>query len=176
MEKLLAVTVIGADRTGLVRDVTKAISGAGGSIKQSRMATLGSEFAMVALVAANWHSIKKTEEALADLAESSELTIGFRSTEERQGREPAAPYSVDIVTMDQEGIIAGLAGFFAGRNIEIADLNTRQYNAAHTGAEMFAVQMAINIPAATHLATLREEFHEYCEEQNLDAIIEPIQR
>lgn len=176
MEKLLAVTVIGADRTGLVRDVTKAISGAGGSIKQSRMATLGSEFAMVALVAANWHSIKKTEEALTHLAQNSELTISFRATEERQGREPAAPYNVDIVAMDQEGIIAGLAGFFAGRNIEIADLNTRQYNAAHTGAEMFAVQMAINIPAATHLATLREEFHEYCEEQNLDAIIEPIQR
>ncbi len=176
MEKLLAVTVIGADRTGLVRDVTKAISSAGGSIKQSRMTTLGREFAMVTLVAANWHSIKKVEEALTALSEASELTVSFRSTEERQGREPAAPYNVDIVAMDQEGIIAGLANFFAGRNLEIADLNTRQYNAAHTGTAMFAVQMAINIPAATHLGTLREEFHEYCEEHNLDAIIEPIQR
>ncbi len=176
MENLLAVTVIGADRTGLVRDVTKAISGAGGSIKQSRMTTLGREFAMVALVAANWHAIKKVESALAALADNSELTISFRNTEERLPREPAAPYNVDIVAMDQEGIVAGLAGFFAGRNIEIADLNTRQYNAAHTGAAMFSVQMAINIPASTHLAGLREEFHEYCEEQNLDAIIEPIQR
>jgi len=176
MEKLLAVTVIGADRTGLVRDVTKAISGAGGSIKQSRMTTLGSEFAMVALVAANWHSIKKVEEALAALSASSPMTVSVRATENRQPRDPAAPYNVDIVAMDQEGIVAGLAAFFASRNIEIADLNTRHYNAAHTGAEMFSVQMAINIPAATHLATLREEFHEYCEEQNLDAIIEPIQR
>ncbi len=176
MEKLLAVTVIGADRTGLVRDVTNAISAAGGSIMQSRMTTLGREFAMVALVAANWHAIKKVQESLTALANSSELTISFRATEERRGRTPAAPYNVDIVAMDQEGIVAGLAGFFAARDIEIADLNTRQYNAAHTGAAMFAVQMAINVPAAIHLATLRDEFHEYCEEKNLDAIIEPIQR
>lgn len=176
MEKLLAVTVIGADRTGLVRDVTNAISGAGGSIQQSRMTTLGREFAMVALVAANWHAIKKVQETLTELARQSDLTISFRATEERLSQEPAAPYNVDIVTMDQEGIVAGLAGFFAGRNVEIADLNTRQYNAAHTGAVMFAVQMAVNIPASAHLATLREEFHEYCEAQNIDAIIEPMQR
>ena len=176
MEKLLAVTVIGPDRTGLVRDVTKAISSAGGSIMQSRMTTLGQEFAMVALVAANWHSITKVEDALDELSGTSELTISHKATEERQGQAPAAPYNVDIVAMDQEGIVAGLAGFFAARNIEIADLNTRRYNAAHTGAAMFAVQMAISIPASSHLASLREEFHEYCEEQNLDAIIEPIQR
>ena len=78
--------------------------------------------------------------------------------------------------MDQEGIVASLASFFAARQIEIADLNTRQYNAPHTGADMFAVQLAVNIPATLNITSLREEFHEYCEEQNLDAIIEPLQR
>ena len=175
MEKLLAVTVIGADRTGLVRDVTKTISEAGGSILQSRMTTLGKEFAMLTLVEANWHAIKKVQAELTSLAAGGELTITFCETEKLQEPKDAAPYSVDIVTMDQEGIVAGLATFFAARNIEIADLTTRQYNAAHTGALMFAVQMAVNIPAKLHLAGLRDEFHEYCEEQNLDAIIEPMQ-
>lgn len=176
MEKLLAVTVISADRKGLVRDVTQAISAAGGSIMQSRMTTLGREFAMLALVAANWHAIRKVEETLDELSNQDNLAVSYRQTEERPFPQPAVPYNVDIVAMDQEGIVAGLAGFFATRDIEIADLTTRQYNAAHTGAAMFAVQMIINIPAALHLATLRDEFHEYCEQHNLDAIIEPIQR
>jgi len=176
MEKLLAVTAIGADRTGLVHDLSKAISAAGGSILQSRMTTLGQEFAMLMLVEANWHSIKKVEENLDALKNSDQLTITYRETRERTSRAPAAPYNVDIVAIDQEGIVAALAGFFAARNIEIADLNTRQYNAAHTGAAMFSVQMAVNIPASTHLAGLREEFHMFCDEQNLDALIEPIQR
>jgi glycine cleavage system transcriptional repressor len=176
MEKLIAVTAIGADRTGLVKDLTEAISSNGGSILQSRMTTLGKEFAMLVLVSANWHSIKKVQESLKQLNGQSDLTITIRETEHRPRPAPAAPYNVDVVAIDQEGIVAGLAGFFASRDIEIADLNTRQYNAAHTGAAMFAVQMAINVPAAQHLATLREEFHEFCEEQNLDAIFEPIQR
>ena len=176
MEKLLAVTAIGADRTGLVRDVSHAISAAGGSILQSRMTTLGREFAMMVLVSANWHAIKKVEDSLTELQKLGDLTVTIRATQERQKAAPAAPYNVDIVAIDQEGIVAGLATFFAAREIEIADLNTRHYNAAHTGAAMFSVQMAINIPATIHLATLREEFHEFCEEKNLDAIIEPIQR
>jgi glycine cleavage system transcriptional repressor len=176
MEKLLAVTAIGADRTGLVHDLSQAVSSAGGSILQSRMTTLGQEFAILLLVSANWHAIKKVRENLDALKESRELTITFRETSEREPRPPAAPYNVDIVSIDQEGIVAGLAGFFAARDIEIADLSTRQYNAAHTGATMFSVQMAINVPASIQLAALREEFHMFCDEQNLDAIIEPIQR
>ena len=176
MEKLLAVTAIGSDRTGLVHDLSQAVSTAGGSILQSRMTTLGQEFAMLVLVSANWHAIKKVEENLEALKADGQLTVTFRETNERDQRPPAAPYSVDIVAIDQEGIVASLAGFFSARDIEIADLSTRQYNAAHTGAAMFSVQMAINIPASIHLSTLREEFHMFCDEQNLDAIIEPIQR
>jgi glycine cleavage system transcriptional repressor len=175
MEKLLAVTAIGPDRTGLVKDLSEAISSAGGSILQSRMTTLGQEFAMLVLVSANWHAIKKVEESLQELQKSANLTITYRNTAEREKQPPAAPYSIDIVSMDQEGIVASLAAFFAKRKIEIVDLNTRQYNAAHTGAAMFSIRMAVNIPATIHLATLREEFHEFSEEQNLDAIIEPIQ-
>ena len=60
------------------------------------------------------------------------------------------------------------------RDIEIAELNTRSYPAAHTGAPMFAVQMAIKIPAQAHISTLREEFLEFCDSINLDAIMEPV--
>ena len=41
---------------------------------------------------------------------------------------------------------------------------------------MFSILMTINVPRSHHLATLREEFHEYCEAENLDAVIEPAQR
>jgi len=176
MEKLLAVTAIGTDRAGLVRDLSHTISTAGGNILESRMTTLGSEFAVLMLVAGNWHAISKVEESLTSLGESSDLTINVRATEAHPGEEAAAPYTVDVIALDQEGIVAGLSNFFSSRSLTIADLNTRLYNAPHTGSAMFSVQMTISIPRSTHLATLREEFHEYCESQNLDAVIEPAQR
>jgi glycine cleavage system transcriptional repressor len=41
---------------------------------------------------------------------------------------------------------------------------------------MFSVQMTVNVPRTVHVATLREEFLEYCDEQNLDAVMEPAHR
>jgi glycine cleavage system transcriptional repressor len=175
MEKLLAVTAIGADRAGLVRDLSDAVTGAGCNIQESRMIALGSEFATLMLVSGNWHAIGKARERLDRLQRESGLTISLRDAEQRR-RDDAAPYLIDVVTLDHEGIILGLSGFFAKRGLEIAELNTRRYNAPHTGATMFSVHMTVNIPADVHTGTLREEFMEYCDTENLDAVFEPAQR
>lgn len=175
MEKLLAVTAIGPDRAGVVRDLSQAVTGAGGSIRESRMIALGSEFAILMLVSGNWHTVSKLQSQLDDLQKQSGLTVTVRETRVRKP-ETSAPYVVDVVTLDHEGIVYGLSNFFAGRGLEIAEVSTRRYNAPHTGALMFSVQMTVNVPRNIHVATLREEFLEYCDEQNLDAVMEPAQR
>lgn len=175
MEKLLAITAIGPDRTGLVRDLSQAVAGCGGSIRESRMVALGSDFAILMLVAGNWHSVNKIRDRLLQLQRDTGLAVNVRDTEPRSPG-PAAPYNIDVVALDQDGIVLRLSSFFANRNLEIAELNTRRYNAPHTGAAMFAVQMVVNVPADVHVATLREEFLDFCDEHNLDAIMEPAQR
>lgn len=175
MEKLLAVTAIGHDRAGLVRDLSEAVTGAGCNIQESRMIALGSEFATLMLVSGNWHAVGKARDRLGRLQQESELTITLRDAEQRHAN-AAAPYLVDAVTLDHEGIVLGLSGFFAARGLEIAELNTRRYNAPHTGAAMFSVQMTVNVPAEVHTGGLREEFMEYCDSENLDAVFEPAQR
>lgn len=175
MEKLLAVTAIGPDRAGVVRDLSQAISAAGGSIRESRMIALGTEFAVMMLVSGNWHTVAKLQNSLLALQQQSDLTVTVRETQPRPA-EAAAPYTIDVVTLDHEGIVFGLSNFFASRSLEISEVNTRRYNAPHTGALMFSVQMTVNVPRTVHVATLREEFLEYCDEQNLDAVMEPAHR
>jgi len=138
------------------------------------MTTLGSEFAMLLLVSGNWHTLNRLEQGLDKLAEKSDLSIAIKQTQEKAAVLDRMPYAVDIVALDQQGIVYNLANFFAARDIEIADLATRSYPAAHTGAPMFAVQMAINVPASVHIAQLREEFLDVCDRLNLDAILEPV--
>lgn len=175
MDKLLAITAIGPDRPGLIRDLSQAVSSAGGSIRESRMIALGSDFAVLMLVAGNWHSVNKIRDKFSQLEREASLTVTVRDTEPRT-IETSAPYNIDVVTLDQEGIVLRLSSFFANRTLEIAEMNTRRYNAPHTGAAMFAVQMTVNVPASLHIATLREEFLDFCDEHNLDAVIEPAQR
>ncbi len=175
LEKRLAVTVMGPDRAGLIRDLSKIVTDAAGNIQESRMIALGSEFAMLLLVSGNWHSVAKIREKLDVLQDRGEVTITIRDSSPRAVID-AAPYVIDAVSLDHEGIVLGLSNFFASRNLEIAELNTRQYNAPHTGAPMFSIQMTVNIPADIQLSALREEFLEFCDNENLDAIMEPAAR
>ncbi len=174
MKQFIAISAIGGDRIGLVHDLSKVVADCGGSISESRMTALGNEFAMLLLVAGNWHSIARIETELAKLAEASGMTVQVRRTAERPAREDMAPYSVDVVCIDQAGIVSGLSGFFAARGIDIGELSTRNYPAAHTGAQMFSVYMVVNVPARIHVGALREEFMDFCDEMNLDAILEPV--
>ncbi|MDH3590210.1 MAG: glycine cleavage system protein R [Gammaproteobacteria bacterium] len=174
MNELIVISAVGRDRPGVVHDLTHTVLDCGGNIVESRMTALGQDFAMLLLVSGNWHTLGKLEGQLKRAAEGAELNVSVRRTEERNAREDMLPYGVDVVCLDQPGIVHNLSGFFATRAIDIAEMNTRSYAAAHTGAPMFSVQMTINVPGKIHIAALREEFMEFCDRLNLDAILEPV--
>lgn len=174
MQQLIVLSAVGTDRAGVVNDLTKVILDCGGNIEESRMTALGSEFAMLVLVSGNWHALNKLESALEKLTRGTDLTVSIKKTEQRRGTEDCMPYLVDVVCLDQPGIIFNLAHFFASREIEISEVATRRYAAAHTGAPMFSAQMTINLPASLHISQLRDEFLEVCDQLNLDAILEPV--
>ena len=174
MPQLIVISAVGADRTGIVQDLSKVILACGGNIEESRMTTLGSEFAVLLLVSGNWHTLSRLEQGFDKIRESGDLRISVKKTDAKPVDKNRMPYAVDIVSLDQQGIVFNLANFFTARDIEIADVATRSYAAAHTGAPMFAVQMNINIPQDLQISVLREDFMEFCDQMNLDAIIEPI--
>ena len=174
MTQLIVISAVGTDRTGVVQDITKDILECGGNIEESRMTTLGSEFAMLMLVSGNWHTLSKLEQKLEKLTGDGNLSVSVRKTSEQASKEDRMPYAVDVVSLDQQGIVYNLANFFAARDVEIAEVATRHYSAAHTGAPMFEVQMAVNIPASLHVAGFKDEFHDFCDELNLDAMLEPV--
>lgn len=174
MPQLIVISAVGSDRTGVVQDLSKVILSCDGNIEESRMTTLGSEFAMLLLVSGNWATLNKLEQGLNKLGADKNLSVSIRQTDEKKPSGDRMPYAVDIVSLDQQGIVFNLANFFAARDIEIADVATRSYAAAHTGSPMFAVQMAINVPSTVHVAQLRDEFLEICDRLNLDAILEPV--
>ena len=172
--QFIVISAQGSHRTGLVYALTRVVLDCSGNIVESRMAALGSEFAMLLLVSGNWHTLAKLESELKKLADATGITVSLRRTEQRSPRKDVVTYSVDVVSLDQPGIVFNLAGFFSSRGIDIAELTTRSYAAAHTGAPMFSVQLIAHLPAKIHIAALREEFMDFCDQFNLDAILEPL--
>ncbi len=174
MSNLLVISAIGDDRPGIVEPLSRIILENGCNIEDSRMSVLGGTFAVILLVSGNWNSLAKLEGALAALGRERDLVITSRRTEPRPASAQLLPYSVDVIALDHPGIVHELATFFSTRGINIQDLTTNTYSAAHTATPMFSVRIVVEIPAQQHIAALREEFLDLCDELNLDGVIEPI--
>jgi len=170
----LVISALGEDHPGIVNQLSKAILDYGCNIEDSRMTVLGGEFAAMLLVEGKWNTLAKVENALPELGRQLGMSIASKRTGERAPGTNLLPYAVDVVSMDHPGIVNNLAGFFSERSINIEDMSTTTYAAAHTGTPMFSVHMTVGIPAEIHIATLREEFMDYCDGLNLDAVLEPL--
>lgn len=172
-QEFLVITANGKDQVGLVDRFTNRILDAGCNIEASRMAVLGGQFAILVLISGPWNALSKLEDLLPSIGEQLGLAISHSRTREREMTKPMMPYHVEVVSIDHPGIVNKLSSFFAQRGINIEELNTSTYPAAHTGTTMFSVQITVGVPADTHIASLRGEFLDYCDELNLDATFEP---
>ena len=170
----LVISALGKDRAGIVDQLSKAILDEGCNIADSRMTVLGGEFAVLLLVEGNWNTLTKLEDNLPQLENDLGMTIIAKRTEQPKATGDLLPYAVEVVAMDHPGIVHHLASFFSQRQINIQDMTTNRYAAAHTGTLMFSVQITVGIPSDIHIATLREEFMEFCDSLNLDAVLEPL--
>lgn len=170
----LVLSALGQDRPGIVDKLSKAIFDHECSIADSRMTVLGGTFAILLMVEGPWDKLARLEDQVKELQKELGLTIISQRTERRVPSGNLLPYGVDVVSLDHPGIVHSLASFFSQRGINIEDMSTSCYAAAHTGAPMYSVHMSVGIPSRIHIATLRDEFMDFCDDMNLDAVLEPI--
>jgi glycine cleavage system transcriptional repressor len=173
-DNYLVISALGEDHPGIVNRFTQAIHESGANIADSRMTTLGGEFAILLLVSAPWNAIAKLEDQLPGIGKSLELTVSSKRTSAQKEAPEQLPYHVEVVAIDTPGIVYRLSDFFSGQGCNIHDLQTNRYLAAHTGAPLFSLHMAINLPRDKSVSQIREQFFTLCDELNLDGIIEPI--
>jgi len=173
----LVITVAGEDRPDLVEELTRTIKECKCQILESRMTELGAEFAAHLLVDGNWNHIVKLENALDALGTRCRLKIvTLRAKETPPVEENAVPYGVDIFASDQIDNIHGVAAFFTVRDIKILDFSTSRYPAPYSNTPLFIARMIVKIPTNIRIVSLRDEFLEFCDQLNLDAILEPVKR
>lgn len=170
MTQYMVITAIGQDRPGIVQDVTRVILDNNGNITNSRMAVLGGEFALLILVNGAEDAIEKIEIALKSTQSDLGLDILFKKTKPTHTMQLVS-HQVNVESMDHPGIVHRMADYFTSRTINIEEMVTGSHAAAHTGTQMFSLEMHISLPADISLENLREEFTAFCNELNLDGKI-----
>jgi glycine cleavage system transcriptional repressor len=173
-ENHLLISAFGVPANSPLLAISKRISECGCNLAEARVATLGNELSVLALAQGAWDAIAKLENALARLDRDGELRLVHFRTSARQQQSSLLPYVVEVVASDKPGVLFQLADFFSRQGISIEQLHSTRYRAMQTGADMFSAQITIGIPNTTHIAALRDDFLEFCDGLNLDAIMDPM--
>lgn len=173
MKQQLVLNVVGHHQTGLVERLTKVIRDSGTGIIDSRMTTMGNEFVIMMLLSGSWDSIAKLEGTLPKLEKELDARIVSKRTDKRPANNKRIPYTIEIVSSDRNGVIHDVAKFLMENHIDICELYTSTYRSPHTDLTMFSLHMIVNIPADSSVAAVRTEFMDFCDQLNLDAVMEP---
>ena len=158
MAEHIVLTAIGHDRPGIVDKVSKKVAAHEGNVETSRMARLGGEFAMLALLTIPDEMIAPLAAALEGLDEEGLFTKVAKTDlvgmAEYQG---FLPYEVIVYGADHRGIIHEVSHFLAERHINIESMDTRVTAAPMSGAPLFSLKAVVFAPPDTTLRMLREE-------------------
>jgi glycine cleavage system transcriptional repressor len=180
------LTAIGADRPGLVDEVSSFIFERGGNIEDSRMVNLRGQFAMMVLVAGDRGVMERVQGDLEGLATRAELQTDFRTAGGPAGREggkagaggtgaagaaggvAAMPYRLTATALDQSGLVHRVASLLRGMNINIESMDTRLAAAPYTGAPVFEMELIMSVPRGVQVQELRRRLGGLCDELNID--------
>jgi glycine cleavage system transcriptional repressor len=147
MNKEIVLTLTGHDRVGIVKEITNVLVKHGGNVVNSRMARLGGEFAMLALVALDEKDLPTLEANFQKLREEG-FQITLQQTEDDHAKKFAGwlPYQIEVLGADHEGIIHEIAQHLAQQGINFEDVETTTSPAPMSGTPLFKMQATVLVP------------------------------
>ncbi|QJE97339.1 glycine cleavage system protein R [Luteolibacter luteus] len=152
MNASVVMTVLAADRPGLVAALSETIAAHGGSWQESRMAHLAGQFAGILRVEC---PASHVDGLLGDLATLESQGISVQARREEAASGPAREtLSLDIVGNDRPGIIRALSAAIAGAGGNVEDLSTSLESAPMAGHPIFHAQGLVSLAADADPAAL----------------------
>jgi len=167
----LVLSLVGADRTGLVDRLSEVIVRWGGNLEESRMAVLGGEFAAIMLVSVNTEKRAALEKDIQGLAH----TLGLMALcKETAGPQPhgaggaGVAFDVNVSGMDHEGIVHEVVHYLAGQGMSIDNLESHITQAPYSGTALFSMSLAGRAPSAVSVGDVRSRLHDIADSLNVD--------
>ncbi len=156
MQSTLVMTVIGADRPGLVESVASLVASHGGNWLESRMSRLGGQFAGILRVEVPAEREAALAAALKDLAGKG-LSVVIHSDKASAPVAKAELRALEIIGQDRPGIVQQITRALAAHGVNVEELETECVSAAMSGETLFKAKAKVLVPASTNVGALKTE-------------------
>jgi glycine cleavage system regulatory protein len=152
----LVLTLVGADRPGLVRSLAEVVTRHGGSWQESKMARLSGQFAGILRIECSPDSIDALK---AELSQFNDLNLTV-IPEEAASAPVGKVISLEIVGHDQPGIVKRIASTLSAHGANVEELETSLESAPMAGHLLFRTRGSVRLSLEADSSALIDALEE----------------
>ena len=166
------MTVIGADRPGLVQLVAACVADHGGNWLESRMCHLGGHFAGIVRVEVPDEKVSGLKQALRRLEAK-----GLQVTVDTSGALAAVPdglsATLELVGNDRPGMLRTVSGVLAAHGVNVEELSSECVSAPMGGGNLFQAKARVFVPATVKVEAVRADLEKIAADLMVDLKLRP---
>jgi glycine cleavage system regulatory protein len=168
MRNTLVLTVLAADRTGLVEMLAERIAAAGGNWEESRMARLAGQFAGILLVTCDAERSDELAAAVRTLGSSGLQVTARAAAPDASPVEAGTRIQLALTGGDRAGIIRDVSRVMAERGVNVEELESEVSSAPMSGERLFTARARLLVPSSLALSDLRASLEKLAGELMVD--------
>jgi len=154
MLKTLVMTIIGADRPGLVQLVASCLADNGGNWLESRMGHLGGQFAGIVRAEVAADQAESLGNALQGLAaQGLRVIVHPEDGESIKGEGTGA--TLEVVGQDRPGILRAVSAVLTSHNVNVEELSSERICAPMGGGTLFQATIKVLVASPETLALVQ---------------------
>jgi glycine cleavage system regulatory protein len=170
----LVLTVIGDDRSGLVRALADVVTEHGGNWEESQLAELAGKFAGIVVVSVPQARAEEFASALSTLDGLLEVSAhpGAEPGAEAPAQDAATDHlTIDLLGNDHPGIVREVSTVLSHHDLSIETMTTGTREAPMAGGLLFEAHVVIDVPAGSDTAALRADLERLAAELLVDIAV-----
>jgi glycine cleavage system regulatory protein len=167
----IVMTVIGADRSGLVQLVAGCVADHGGNWLESRMCRLGGQFAGILRVEVPAERAGELTQALGALEEQG-LRVIIHADEAAVAPAQGVLAMLELVGHDRPGILRTVSGVLAKHRVNVEELASERVSAPMGGGTLFQARASLLVPASANLAAVRSDLEKIAADLMVDLTLQ----
>ena len=171
MSTSIVLTVVSADKPGLVDTLSQLVNSHGGNWTESSMMSLAGQFAGIVLATVPVDRQQEFLEAVKGL-HSDGMEVIARVAELSEAGVVYSEHSVEIIGQDRPGIVAEITGILSRHAINVRELETTVQSASMSGESLFIAHAQLEVPEATDIDALQDDLEELANELMVDIALD----
>lgn len=158
MMQQLIVTILGANKVGILSEIASCVLESGCNILDSRQAIYGQDFSLTMIVEGTQSGVTRAEVRIPAACHKLDLLSLCKRTKKHCKQDLERLVDVEIAGVDTPGVIQKVTTLLAEFDSAISAFRQRRFKDTALDSDMIKIKLVTSLPSETDLDLLQKEF------------------